>query len=162
MDSDIRLKGHLQHKEYVKGRFEVPDQRDRRVSLEFFRGDTIGPIEVQVFNRKDMPVDITSYEAILTVKRLCWDELILYQVDTAVTEDAPFIYFFNAEKGVVHWIMPPEVSELFPGQTYWWDLQLYIPADPEAATPVPLFRRTVIRSAFIIKQDITTDGVRPG
>ena len=162
MDTDIRLKGHLQHKEYVKGRFELPDQRDRRVSLEFFRGDSIGPIQVQIFDRKDEPVDISAYQAILTVKRYCWDTEILYQVDTAVAEDEPYIKIYNPEGGVVEWSIPPEVSEIFPPQTYWWDLQLYIPADPEASPPVPLFRRTVIRTAFIIKQDITTDGVTPG
>lgn len=160
--SDIRLKGHLQYKQYVKGRFELPDQRDRRVSLEFFRGDTIGPIEVQVFDRRDVPVDITPYGMILTVKRYTWDTEILYQVDSAVGEDAPYLYQYNPAMGVLHWVIPPSVSELFPPCQYWYDIQLYIPEDQEADPPTVLFRRSVIRDMFIIKQDITTDGVTPG
>jgi hypothetical protein len=160
----LRLAGHLDHRYYTKGRFELEDQRDRRESMSFFRGDTIGPIEVQVFDKANVPVDITPYFLKMTLKRYVWDDFIIYQIDSAVPEDQALIYKYNAPQGVLQWVIPPEVSETFPPETYQFDVQLYIPADPEPPTgpPVPLFRRTVIRSALIIKQDITTDGVITG
>ena len=144
-----RLQGHLQFKDYIRGRFDVPNQKDLKSALEFFAGDTI-TLEVQVFDKCKDPVPLEGWDITFTVKAEEWDDEILYQVNSV--DDPKFAFFHNAAKGVIHVIIPPSVSRILDVGQYIFDVQVKLAPAEEGDEPTV---KTVLRSWFIIKRDVS-------